>query len=214
MLTFVDTFVKSKDILKDNKTEELIKERSKELFFNLGKLSASTQEIADFAGVKRTLINYYFGSKQKLFEVVFDETRSSFKRHLSEILGGTYSVYKKVSRLIDRFTDFIRSYPYYNIFLITELNNKAPNKKEIIQRYHCPEQESFFKEIENEMEAGAIPKMSPFNFYINIFALVSYPVIMRPYYDRIFNMSEADLDEMYANRKADILKLLFQTQQQ
>lgn len=200
--------------LKDNKTEELIKERSKELFFTIGKLSASTQEIADFAGVKRTLINYYFGSKQKLFEIVFDETRLSFKRHLSEILGGTYSVYEKVARLIDRFTEFIKIYPYYNIFLITELNNKAPNKKEIIQRYNCPEQVPFFKEIEAEMEAGIIPKMSPFNFYINIFALVSYPIIMRPYYDRIFDIEKDNLDSMYANRKEDILKLLFQTQQQ
>lgn len=192
----------------------MIKERSKELFFTIGKLSASTQEIADFAGVKRTLINYYFGSKQKLFELVFDETRQSFKVNLSEILGSPYSVYEKVSRLIDRFTEFIRTYPYYNIFLITEINNRSPNKKEIIQRYHCAEQVTFFKEIEAEMEAGSIPQMSPFNFYINIFALVSYPVIMRPYYDRIFDMSKGDLDEMYANRKADILNLLFQTQQQ
>ncbi len=210
-MTLLSKFHKT---LKDNKTEELIKERSKELFFTLGKLSASTQEIADFAGVKRTLVNYYFGSKQKLFELVFDETRLSFKVHLSEILGSKHSVYEKVSRLIDRFSEFIKSYPYYNIFLITELNTKKQNKREIIQRYFCPEQVPFFKEIEAEMQAGNIPEMNPFNFYINIFALVSYPIIMRPYYDRIFEMSKADMDNMYDKRKEDILKLLFQTQQQ
>lgn len=199
--------------MKDNRTEELIKERSKELFFMIGKLSASTQEIADFAGVKRTLVNYYFGSKQKLFEIVFDETRLSFKKHLSEILGSERSVFEKVSLLIDRFSEFIKTYPHYNIFLITELNTKKQNSREIIQRYYCPEQKAFFKEIEAEMKAGNITQMNPFNFYINIFALVSYPIIMRPYYDRIFDMSKSDLDDMYDKRKEDILKLLFQKQQ-
>ena len=51
-------------------TEELIKQKAKELYVSKGVFDASTQEIADFAGVNRTLVNYYFRSKKNLFQVV------------------------------------------------------------------------------------------------------------------------------------------------
>ncbi|OJV52214.1 MAG: hypothetical protein BGO31_00660 [Bacteroidetes bacterium 43-16] len=204
-----------KKSVKDNKTEELIKSCSKDLFFNKGKLNASTQEIADNAGVKRTLVNYYFGSKQKLFDLVFEELRFTFKSLLHKAVSGTASVYDKVSALIHYCSDFIKKYPHFNIFLINEINTVGVNKTERMKKYHFPELNIFFREIEAEMEDGKIPQMNPLNFYINIFALLSYPIIMRPYYDQIFEVSKKEMDELYASRKEVILKLIFQhTQQQ
>ncbi|MBL7704227.1 MAG: TetR/AcrR family transcriptional regulator [Taibaiella sp.] len=201
--------------MKDNKTEELIKSCSKDLFFNKGKLNASTQEVADNAGVKRTLVNYYFGSKQKLFDLVFEELRFTFKMLLHNAVSGTASVYDKVSTLIQHCSDFIKEYPYFNIFMITEINKVGDNKTEKMKKYHFPELDIFFSEIEKEMEDGKIPKMNPLNFYINIFALLSYPIIMRPYYEQIFDVTKKEMNELYTSRKEVILKLIFQhTQQQ
>lgn len=201
--------------MKDNKTEELIKSCSRDLFFNKGKLNASTQEIADHAGVKRTLINYYFGSKQKLFDLVFEELRYMFKMLLHTAVSGTGSVYDKVSALIQHCSDFIKEYPYFNIFLINEINTVGANKTERMKKYHFPELGDFFSEIEQEMKDGKIPEMDPLNFYINIFALLSYPIIMRPYYEQIFDVTQKEMNELYSSRKEVILKLIFQhTQQQ
>lgn len=201
--------------MKDNKTEELIKSCSKALFFNKGKLNASTQEIADNAGVKRTLVNYYFGSKQKLFDLVFEELRFTFKTLLHTAVSGTSSVYDKVAVLIQHCSDFIKEYPYFNIFMINEINTVGANKTERMKKYHFPELDTFFREIEQEMKEGKIPEMNPLNFYINIFALLSYPIIMRPYYEQIFDVPQKEMDELYTSRKEVILKLIFQhTQQQ
>ena len=41
-----------------DQTQELIKETAKRLFFGEGRFDATTQEIADAAGVNRTLINF------------------------------------------------------------------------------------------------------------------------------------------------------------
>lgn len=201
--------------MKDNKTEELIKSCSKDLFFNKGKLNASTQEVADNAGVKRTLVNYYFGSKQKLFDLVFEELRFTFKMLLHSAVSGPASVYDKVSTLIQHCSDFIKEYPYFNIFMINEINTVGINKTERMKKYHFPELDIFFREIEQEMKEGKIPEMNPLNFYINIFALLSYPIIMRPYYEQIFDVPKKEMDELYTSRKEVILKLIFQhTQQQ
>jgi len=57
-------------------TQELIKETAKNLFFVEGKFNATTQEIADAAGVNRTLINYYFRSRDNLMKIVLDEAKN------------------------------------------------------------------------------------------------------------------------------------------
>ncbi len=44
-------------------TENLIKETAMRVFFKEGRFTATTQEIADAAGVNRTLLHYYFRSR-------------------------------------------------------------------------------------------------------------------------------------------------------
>ena len=58
-----------------DQTEELIKETAKKMFFAEGKFHATTQEIADEAKVNRTLINYYFRSRNNLINIIFDEAK-------------------------------------------------------------------------------------------------------------------------------------------
>ena len=55
-------------------TEKLIKQKAKILFFQKGFLNATTQEIADEAGVNRALIHYYFRSRDLMLEALLDET--------------------------------------------------------------------------------------------------------------------------------------------
>jgi len=44
----------------DCQTEKLILDTAMRVFFAEGRINATTQDIADTAGVNRTLINYYF----------------------------------------------------------------------------------------------------------------------------------------------------------
>ena len=55
-------------------TENLIKQKARILFFQKGFLNATTQEIADEAGVNRALIHYYFRSRDQMLDIILDET--------------------------------------------------------------------------------------------------------------------------------------------
>ena len=68
---------------KDSATEDLIKETAKRIFFAEGRFNATTQEIADAAGVNRTLVHYYFRSRDLLFEKVWMEGQTEFKDKLN-----------------------------------------------------------------------------------------------------------------------------------
>ena len=78
----LDNFVKhiSQTIMstfkKEDATYELIINTAKRLFFKEGKFNATTKEIANAAGVNRNLINYYFRSRDTLFELILKEAKA------------------------------------------------------------------------------------------------------------------------------------------
>ena len=83
---------------KDDATEELIKNTAKRLFFGEGKFNATTQEIADAAGVNRTLINYYFRSRDKLFDLVFSDAQAREQLSARATAGRTADDQRQRSR--------------------------------------------------------------------------------------------------------------------
>ena len=52
----------------NTETELKIVASAEKLFYQKGKAGTSMQDIADDAGINRTLLNYYFRSKHQLFE--------------------------------------------------------------------------------------------------------------------------------------------------
>ena len=62
---------------KTENTEERIINAARKVFLQKGMDGARMQEIADEAGINKSLLHYYFRSKSKLFDEVFNETFKS-----------------------------------------------------------------------------------------------------------------------------------------
>ena len=69
--------------MKDD-TEELIKETAKRMCFAEGRFHATTQEIADEAKVNRTLINYYFRSRNNLISIIYEEATQEIRSKVNQ----------------------------------------------------------------------------------------------------------------------------------
>ena len=68
-------------------TEERIFEAAIQVFSQKGKDGARMQEIADEAGINKSMLHYYFRSKEKLYEAVFQYVFREFsKNHLASIV--------------------------------------------------------------------------------------------------------------------------------
>src|SRR3954468_21018046 len=98
--------------VKDKGTEQLIKDTAKRIFFSEGKLHATTQDIADAAGVNRTLLNYYFRSRDILFEQVATEARADMSALLDVVFVADLDFKEKIQQLINVFMDQAMQYPY------------------------------------------------------------------------------------------------------
>ncbi len=192
--------------IRDTGAEQLIKATAKRIFFAEGKMNASTQDIADAAGVTRTLVNYYFRSKDILFEQVFKEGLEDFGKGIDEVLKSDLPLRKKIEKFIDFFSSEIMQYPYRETFLISEINSHIsilPKKEPSgILR-------DFLKEIQHEMDNGTVKKMKPINFMLNIFSLMSYPQIMKPMFTQVFEINDIQYEKLLTERKKMIVDILF-----
>lgn len=192
--------------LKNTGTEQLIKDTAKRLLFAEGKLHATTQEIADAAGVNRTALHYYFRSRDLLIAAVFQEAMQALSLRLNECMQSKKPFKEKIEFLIEVFLKDMIQYPYQETFLVTEINTLG---KTLVDNIHSGPVMHFLKEVQSEMDQGKINTTDPYQFLMNLFSLLSYPLIMAPLYRQLFQLSGEDFDKLIHDRKAMILKMIF-----
>ena len=190
---------------KKDQTQEVIKETAKNLFFVQGKFDATTQEIADEAGVNRTLINYYFRSRDNLMQIVFDEAQK-VEREKSEIIQDSSLAFKdKIKLFIEGSLSTSLKYPYLETYIVSQINKGTCHKKDIEEEY----KEKMLKDIQTEMDLGNIEKMEPMQFIFNMVSLLIFPSAVRPLFMENMMIDGKEFDRLIADRKDIILNILF-----
>lgn len=190
-------------------TELLIISNAKELIYREGKIKATSQEIADYSGVQRTLVNYYFRSKENLMKIVQEEIVNELHDGLNAIYGGKGGVFEdKVDQLIDFMFNFKRKYSFFEVFSIN-ISAKLMDDDIYFKPEPSAEMKEFMTEIQNEVDKGTIFQTDPINFMINIFSLVSYPLVMKGIYQDVFGISEEEFEQILIDRKKVIKNLIF-----
>jgi AcrR family transcriptional regulator len=191
---------------KDTGTEQLIKETAKRIFFAEGKLHATTQDIANAAGVNRAALHYYFRTRDQLVAVVFNESMRELSERLGTVMASDQPFKEKVKELITVFMKEMMAYPYQETFMVTEINTAGLDLAQGIDEAPV---NSFLKEVEAEMDASTIEKMNPKHFLMNLFSLLSYPVIMSPIYRQFFKMNQEDFHQLLSEREQLIYRMIF-----
>ncbi len=196
----------------DCQTEQHIVDTAMKLFFSEGRINATTQEIADAAGVNRTLINYYFRTKKALFNMVLKKADKEHQKRCDVILLSRLPFREKTEAFIDYLIERIFRYPYMEVFFTFDILQKRMkgNTSGIFAKEGKPDSlHLYMEEIKAEMDAGSILKTSPEHFMTNIFSLVIHPVIMKPLHMMIFNLSDAEYQTLLKERKRVIIDILF-----
>lgn len=197
--------------VKDCKTEKHIIDTAMKVFFVEGRVYATTQEIADAAGVNRTLINYYFHSKKELFNTVLNTARIEFKGNSDAILSSDLPFREKTEKFIDDFMNNLIKYPYLESFITVDIiqNRLKKSTSQALDTKSPVPVKLYLKEIENEMKAGRIPGSNPVHFMMNMSSLMIYPLIMKPLQMNILDLNEEEYAIILDQRKQVILETIF-----
>lgn len=187
-------------------TQELIKETAKNLFFVEGKFNATTQEIADAAGVNRTLINYYFRSRDNLMKIVLDEAKN-LEGKKSFINSKSHLPFRdKVELFITDSLQWSLKYPYLETFIVMKMNKYNSEHDDLVNNGML---DLFYKDLKKEMREGHVENMEPVQFLLNLASLLMFPITMRPLLMEKLKISKESFDELLNERKDIIMNLLF-----
>ncbi|WP_343673316.1 TetR family transcriptional regulator [Chitinophaga sp.] len=191
---------------KDKKTEQHIIDTAMCVFFTEGRLHATTQDIADAAGVNRTLIHYYFRSRDLLFDAVFEKARLESIRESQSVLSAALPFRNKIEQFIDVFLKRLQTYPYLEISMTTSMYNGHHFRNDLEPEVFM---KHFLNEVQQEMDKGTIQRSNPVHFIMNLFSLVVYPFIVKPLNQHLFGLNEQEYEKIVKERKTVILDMLF-----
>ncbi|WP_080779733.1 TetR/AcrR family transcriptional regulator [Chryseobacterium phocaeense] len=187
---------------KDFSTEEKIKEAARIVFYRKGFAATRTRDIAEEAEINLALLNYYFRSKQKLFEIIMIETLSGFVRNMITVLNDEKTnLDDKVSEIATRYIDLITEEPEIPTFIVSEIRsnpalllNKLPIREVLMNSV-------FFKQHQQAVAEGKIKEPNPLHFLMNLMGLIVFPFIAKPLLMGASETNATAFNEMMEKRK-------------
>ncbi|MBU1014223.1 MAG: TetR/AcrR family transcriptional regulator [Bacteroidetes bacterium] len=168
-------------------TESHILNVAHEVFLKKGLDGTRMQEIADEAGINKSLLHYYYRTKQKLFEKVFKAAFKHFFPIVQANIIADIPLFEKIKIFVETYYTILQKNPYIPAFVIHELNRNSANVTEVFKsifQENNLEVDLMFDElnrqIQVEVEKGKIISIDARQLIVNILALCIFPFVAKP----------------------------------
>jgi len=194
--------VKKPKVEIDTSTEEKIKNAARTVFYKKGYAAARTRDIAEEAGINLALLNYYFRSKEKLFNIIMTETLSGFIQRMIVVLNDeTTTLEKKTELIASKYIDLIIKEPEVPTFIISEIRNNPDMLLEKIPLKEIVNKSIFFKQHQKALEGNESIESNPLQFLMNLMGLIVFPFIAKPLIMGISGINTEAFNQMMLERK-------------
>jgi len=194
----------------EQNTEQRILDAAKEVFQQKGMTGARMQEIADKAGINKSLLHYYYRSKDKLFGKVFEIAFSLFIPKVKEVILSDYSIFQKIEFFVDSYLDLLQKHPYIPSFIVSEINRNPKILVDIIDKNVQINEnkivEILDQQIKHEVERGIIKPISAKNLWVNIISLCIFPIVAKPIFQGVLFKNDNDEYDEFLKQRKDFLK--------
>lgn len=185
---------------KELTTEQKIIDAARKLFTQKGFSATRTRDIAEEAGINLALLNYYFRSKQNLFQIIIEEKFDELFGVIHPILSNKeISIEEKIETLVSGYTKMLLENEDLPFFVLSEIKGNDFITKRVKQNAEILSQPV----IENQLkERGAT--ISAFNFIMNVMSLTLFPFMSKPLFVTSGLVKEEEFAHFITERKKDI----------
>lgn len=183
-------------------TEQKILEAARQVFLKKGMDGARMQEIANETGINKALLHYYYRSKDKLFEAVFNEIFTQFITKISLVLLSDAPVKEKMSLFVDSFIDKIAANPFVPQFIIGEINRDPAIIKKMMQK-------SGFNPDMFVSLFGTQFKNLHFDvrhFIVSLLGLCIFPFAARPLIENVYFNNNSEAYDVFLFERKEYIK--------
>jgi AcrR family transcriptional regulator len=177
-------------------TERKILEAAGKIFMKKGRLGASMQDIADEAGVNRTLLHYYFRNKEKLFDTIFSKVIARVFPALVAAFVSDRPFMEKIRIFVATYTDMMKENPYLPVFVFQEISLNPERLANIIQ-HEGIDPDIMLKGLSKEMASLGIIDMDPRHMIANMLGMVIFPYIGRSLFQKIAFKDDTEAYEQF-----------------
>lgn len=174
-------------------TEEKIMEAAKIVFMKYGLYGARMQDIADTAKINKALLHYYYRSKEKLFDKVFEGALNKYFEQMDVFSNSALPIKDRLLKYADNIIDFLEEYPQMSIFIIKEVSVNPELFREKVNAIKKTKGVGILKTLEEGIASGEIKKIDSIMFMINLNSLCSYPFIAAPLFKHIIKANNKSI---------------------
>lgn len=161
-------------------TEEKIKEAARKIFTKKGFLATTIRDIATEADINVASINYYFRSKEKLFEFIMDETIGKLFNKIEPVLNDeNMTVDEKIEICVGHYIDNVLENPDFVFFTVSEVMSGSLVNLGMVTRMKSLEKSHFAGQLKALYTDGKI-SFHPVNLFWNVSGMIFFPFLTRP----------------------------------
>ncbi len=182
-------------------TEEKIKEAARRVFTLKGYAATRTRDIAEESGHNLALLNYYFRSKEKLFDIIMMENLEFFIRDVLGIINdaGT-TLEQKLELLVEHYIDMLVQNPTLPIFILNAVNTDPKGLIDKITIDSLLDQTQLAKQWK-EMAAKHPLPINPLHIFLNVLSMTVFPFVASPIIKMKLGVTDDAFQQLMQERK-------------
>ncbi len=191
------------EIEKNTTTEEKIKEAARRVFTSKGYAATRTRDIAEESGYNLALINYYFRSKEKLFDIIMLEHMQLFIHSVMGIVNDPVtSLQEKIELLISHYIDMLIKNPDIPLFVLSEINANPAKLAAKLGFGHMERGNIYLVKQWKELTAAKkIPNNNPLHILMNVLSMTIFPFVASPLIKNRTGISQEEFNKLMLERK-------------
>ena len=196
----------------EKNTEDKIFSAAQEVFIEKGFDGTRMQDISEKAGLNKALLHYYYRTKEKLFNMIFDRIMGDFFGQVMDMIQSDTPLFEKIEFFVSSYLNVIMKNPHIPGFIINELNRNPQRLVSIFESTPIAKENAFgkfAKSIQDEIEKGTIEPITPEQLITNIIALSIFPIIARPILECVvFKNDKVQYNKFLESRKKEVAKFV------
>ncbi len=197
----------------DHDTKEKILTAAEKVFHRNGFKGTRTTEIAQEAGISRTMLHYYYSTKEELFQEVMNNTLGVVFPHLARLMEQNLDLVQSVSLMIDTLCDLFEAKPTLPSFVVNIINESPDvvNMLAVSSEDDFPHRLEALLNIERQKNDAINNEVTGEDLMINIYSLCGTPFLGYTYIKSKENRTDEQMMELMKQRRQKIKNLMLKS---
>lgn len=186
----------------DKLTEEKIFESATVVFIKKGMDGTRMKDIADHAGINKALLHYYFRTKERLFNAVFEKIAGTMFRKFAPVFDPDLSLEDKIRFFFREHITFLQQNPGLPGFFINEINRNPERIKKFLSNIDIKSLWSMLcAQHGEELKKYNITEETLPQIMVSIASMSVFPFAARSVLEGLFGKMGIDFTQFIEERK-------------